>query len=255
MTDRHQPVNQPEEDENKSKSVIVFSYWPLLWPEQSMIGRYMEMSNPAEQMQQLLEYLENSFPSGRMDACLWVKKENDFCAVLATPQAAEIHEHFLAWTENKPEDWFTAYVDTRDDLYAFSLHPDLQKSVGRFKHTHLLVEEEFAKLDDKYTILYQPLSFQTKGSRIFPMIWKQRLKDQETIPVCLIDIGDLNTEDPMSMPDEVFHELGVFKRGDPDEVRSHMDWLFDTTETPKSDLKPWVNPAILEDNDESQPET
>jgi len=120
---------------------VTVSYVPLLyeWP-----GKPFEINS--DSFRAFAKKLEEA--PGPVAGCAWMEPSTP---VFIIEQAQAIHEHLLAWSEERPEKWFSLQVRERPGAYAAVLVPDLFLSAARWRQAYPGLEPG--------PVLFKPLGF------------------------------------------------------------------------------------------------
>lgn len=171
----------------------LISYSPLLWSE-------------AGKERVALQSVLSNNDIGRVESCLWAA-DTDGAAypVFIMKQAEAIREHLIAWSEEKPAEWFDLAVVDLGDRYAVVLWPRLYRSVERFKTAWLNSHSEFLPSDHELKILFRPLNFVSIDSG---MLGKCRDKIGKQSKVCFLDSSNFDKNDPAKSGEPML--VGVF---------------------------------------------
>ena len=189
---------------------MIVGYWPLLDP--ASMG--VQAGTPVADYKSLIQQLYDEYPSGKADAVLWTSdsETHEVAPVFMMPKAKEIGAHLMAWTEGKPEAWFTFYAYWAEDKYALALVPKADMSVRRYKLARLMFADDLVG-DDEFIVLSSPLGIGAKLSDV-----SRRLRGK--LPTDFIEVGLLDPVDAgapfgqMPNPDraDIVH-LGRFEVG------------------------------------------
>jgi hypothetical protein len=147
---------------------VVVSYAPLLWPEPDL----QEPIDPSDTAK--LEKILKQITVVRNDAKA-VAWTTDHEPVFLMKQAVKIAEHMRDWSEGKPKDWFKVNWAKHDNgRYVLTIQPRYKPSLERFR-ARLAMYGIFASPEDKYTMLFRPIFFESKeGSTAFDRLKMER---------------------------------------------------------------------------------
>jgi hypothetical protein len=177
---------------------VLVSYVPLFYGQP---GTILEKDGEVEKT------LKDAFDQevGHSKGAAWSLEEDGSSAVtLILDKATEISKHLMAWSENKPSDWFTFQIVKNDGGYAIAIMPEMEKSMVRFKSTYKVADEEAKSV----RIIFRPLTFSSESVSALNGA-EPNIKDE--IRVYVLD-ADLVNEKKFS-PNHLNHrvELGKFK--------------------------------------------
>jgi hypothetical protein len=191
---------------NKIKSnALVVSYFPLLSNRFSLM--YGHTPIDADKIGQLLdETIGENLANAK--ACIWGIVGGSPCIVLVLNRAQEIADDLKAWSEDDVESWFGVDICQEEDAYGIALFPDLNKSFERFnKRRRFEMLEELSR-DSKYTIVFDPIRFISKGLGSFAGI---KDKIGETIKVMFLESSDLDHGDLQQSVTDGLINVGEFR--------------------------------------------
>lgn len=164
--------------------ILLFSYVPLLYGPPIL-----------PQDSDLLKVYKQIDSSLVVHACLWAGggKKNE-CIFLIN-DAAIIHQHLMAWSENQPVKWFQLEITSNpDSYYAIALFPKFNLSIERHKISFQLQTGYPVPKKSEYNIITKPISFVSHGpSKIFKKV-KNRIS--KGVEVRLMDISDYRETQP-----------------------------------------------------------
>ena len=175
------------------RPIILFSYFPLITEKMAETSLKHSQVPTADVLALVREVLAEGEELACARACIWLLLEGQLAPMLLISKAKRVHADLMAWTESKPEDWFTIQFAEEDDAYAVALFPDVARSVKRHGVAHLIQEEEFLQ-DSRYQVVMAPLHFvSAPRSRTYAQV-----KDQigDSLTVYLYDIDNIDTGNP-----------------------------------------------------------
>lgn len=164
-------------------TVLLFSYVPLL--DQTQFSDVLSPnSEDLADLHAAVAEIHNC-----ADGCLWMLDDQTVMPVLIIPQAREIYEHLMWWSEDEPAEWFHLQIDRRaDDEYVLAIVPNIERTVERWKTRWLATHSELIEDSSwQYTIVSLPLICHGHGGTY------ESLKDRigETCRVGLTDSAPL----------------------------------------------------------------
>lgn len=117
--------------------------------------------------------------------CLWGKypQNEEVYPIIGIKDAKKVYEHILAYSENKPQEWFDVIIKLQQDKYYIVILPKFEKAIERYKLINLHFNEAFVP-DGKVMYLCKPLIFRSMNRGVL---------DKITIPD-KIDLGFLDSE-------------------------------------------------------------
>jgi hypothetical protein len=194
-------VELPGANGKGPKKVVVLSYLPLLTGEP---GRVLSVGD--DEFKRLMAEADRC-PSGLADACLWMAEGGGVFPVFVLPQAHTIAEHLLAWSENRPGDWFTLCFAQRQGRYVAALFPNLPGSVERFEAAHVARHGEPSRAAS-YELLFRPLAFVSGVPHTFKKV--KKLIGSPSM-VGFMEPSDFDPAKPSSLNLERIRRVGPFK--------------------------------------------
>jgi hypothetical protein len=193
-------VELPGADSGGPKKAVVVSYIPLLTGEP---GR--ELSVDGEEYKRLMAEADRC-PSGLADACLWMAEGGGVFPVFVLPQAHAIADHLLAWSENRPGDWFALCFSQRQGRYVAALFPNLVRSVERFEAAYFASHGEPSRAAS-YELLFRPIAFVSGVRHTFKKV--KKLIGSSSM-VGFIEPSDFDPTTPSSLKPERIRQVGPF---------------------------------------------
>ena len=147
---------------------------------------------------------------GMARGAFWmVNGEQATCAIVID-RAAELIEHMKVWSENRLEKWFTFQVraDAKNKQYSFFIMPNLLRSADRWKINYQLKTGYPPPKDTKADIVFIPIYFFAKESKLAEHVAKMPGKDVE-----LLFVDTNNAEAYLKNPDSssLSHSFGKFR--------------------------------------------
>ena len=155
-------------------TIICLSYWPLFFRE-GMAGVELDAKTITQYQKEMQHGQDNSHATG----CAWMQDNDTIHPALLFEQADAIHQHLLKWSENKPADWFTLDIITKDDTYALALMPQFEKTVKRFRLAYLIQNEKILPRTN-INIMFCPLTFSSQGTSVINQV-RHRIPPKCTI--------------------------------------------------------------------------
>ena len=163
-------------------SYVVISYIPLLTGQP---GTFFQSGPDA--LEELQDYI-NTLPDGEVRACMWVEHDGVPSPVFVLEHADAIREHLVAWTEEKPSEWFSlALVHRKPNTYALALMPNLEKSLERWKIAFQL-STGFPPAPGEFRFFFKPLHFMTGAGESY---MKLRKRVPRSMNVGFLDVKDV----------------------------------------------------------------
>jgi hypothetical protein len=145
-------------------------------------------------------------PSGLADACLWMAEGGGVFPIFVLPQTHATAEHLLAWSENRPGDWFALCFAQRQGRYVAALFPNLVASVERFEAAYLASHDEPSRAAS-YELLFRPLAFVSDVRHTFKKVKKMI---GSTSMVGFVEPSDFDPATPSSLNAEHIQRVGPF---------------------------------------------
>jgi hypothetical protein len=194
-------VQLPGSNGGGPKKAVVVSFLPLLTGEP---GRVLSVGD--EEFKQLMAEADRC-PSGLAHACLWMAEGSGVFPVLILSQAHAIADHLLAWSENRPGDWFMLCLAQRQGRYVAALFPNLPGSVERFEAGHFANHGEPSRAAS-YELLFRPIAFVSGIRHTFKKVNKLI---GSTSVIGFMEPGDFDPAKPSSLNLERIRRVGPFK--------------------------------------------
>jgi hypothetical protein len=126
--------------------------------------------------------LSQESSKGECLGCIWDDEHNNEIT-LVIPDARQIAEHFLYWSEDKPQDWFKLHFKEWNNYYALALIPDLSKTLNRFKIKFQLRTGFPFPQDKPVHFYFKPIHFFSKSEKT------RQFKD--SVRIFLLDPNDV----------------------------------------------------------------
>lgn len=194
---------------------LVISYFPLLRGQATLY--------PPGDIESVINSIRAA-GSPSVLGCIWSADENDIPApVLVIPQMDEVFDHLFEWSEGVPQERFDLYIrySTLHDRYVVALHPNIPKSIGRFRE---LMKREGKEVvwGAHFKIVYQDLHFisQPHPATFLSLRSQVPLK----VAVGMLDARDFTPESsPASWDPSKVRFIGKFTVHDDDAI----DYLFE----------------------------
>lgn len=131
-----------------SKKYMCISYVPML------VGAAGEVIEDEE----LHEKLKKAH-HGMAKGCMFVEREGRMHPVFIISNADAIYNHMLFWSDQSPDEWFTVYIhEPEPNYYAIVLHPNIKRSLDRYKAAAEILRGETLS-DDDINVVYRPITF------------------------------------------------------------------------------------------------
>ena len=133
-------------------------------------------------------------PSGMASACIWVQRDADIASVspiLLYDNASNLVKHLLAWSENKPTDWFDLNFMEKDGKYLFALIPKIHKSIERFSISFQMKYGYPLPVDIDLSILFKSLYFVSGVNNTFNSV---RDLVGKSINIGIMDTSGINKD-------------------------------------------------------------
>jgi len=212
-------------------SAVLVSYVPFL------AGDPFEVISP-DRFKELALFLD-SMPSGQAQACLWfkrdVKSDEDYkiSPVLLYANADEMIGHLVAWSEEKPTDWFSLHLRQKHGKYVFALMPKFERSVERYKVAYQLRTGFPLPKDTRFSMIFRALFFSSGDKNIFN-VERHRLPDPLEIGFLdsnKVDFDNLD-ESLKKLDDSEICWLGPFKLAPNKDVLKFLDNILDDSKEP-----------------------
>ena len=193
-------VELPGSEGGCPKKVVVISYVPLLTGEP---GRVLSVAD--EDFKRLMAEAGRC-PSGLADPCLWIAEGGSVFPVFVLPQANAIADDLLAWSENRPGDWFALCFAQRQGRYVAVLFPNLIRSVDRFEVAYFASHGELSRAAS-YELLFRPIAFVSGVRHTFKKV--KKLIGTESV-VGFLEASDFDPATPSLLKSERIRRVGPF---------------------------------------------
>lgn len=211
------------------QTTLLISYVPLLDYSKHDIGTLLK----ATELGQLDDEIQNVHFSG----CIWAGEDDKFTPILITDNVKQIVDHFTAWAEGHPPDWFDLVIEDNGDRYMVALVPRVQQSIKRWEVARLLRTGKQPEPLTDCKIFFKLLAFGSSVSPTFHMA-KHKLSGE----LGFIDSKDFSFENPFNIDSEKVITCGPFERADPVMHASLIDSYLAGIES--SDRPSMVNPDL-----------
>lgn len=185
-------------------SAFIISYVPLLRGKAGEIINLDAKTLPARIKDIYDNYIDTDI--GSVKGCAWFMSEEDgdLGIAFAVKNAAEIHEHLVAWAEGVPQRWFDLCLYDTGNRYVIALMPNFARSVERFKEVNQIVNSIKVADDAKFELIFKPLTFISNPDP--PNFYKIKDRLESRIQIGLVDPNKLKVG---MKADDVF-DLGRF---------------------------------------------
>jgi hypothetical protein len=218
-------------DKSPALSAVLVSYVPYL------VGAAGQRI-PIDDFKQFAKFLDE-MPSGQASACLWFKKDfksdEDYkiSPVFLYDDANGLVDHFTAWSENKPVDWFSLHLRQKHNKYVFALIPRFIKSVERYQIAYQLQTGYPLPKDTKFSMIFRALHFVSGSENLFN-VERHRLSDP--LEIGFLDASKIdmnNTKESLEKLDaEEIRWVGPFPLAPNKDVLSLLDSILDDAKEP-----------------------
>lgn len=207
-----------------SLSAVVFSYVPLL------TGIAPDSGNPVDDFKDTLEEIEK-LPDGRVDACLWLFKDNKPFPVFVIENMNDIIDHIEWWSEKKPLEWFDLKIRSCDDKYAIALIPRFIRSVERWNLSYQLRVGYPPPSDTNYKIIFRSINFVSGGASTY-----NNIRDMigPELQIGFVDTKNVNREDPSQINESDIRILGSFPISQDPSFDDYVESILDDSKNPAS---------------------
>ena len=218
-------------DKPPGMPVVLVSYIPFLAGEAGEVI-------PASRLKELGAFIE-SMPSGNARACLWFEHGGKVAPVFVYPRGDTLAGHLVAWSEEKPVDWFNLYLKQRHNKYVFALIPKFEKSIERHRITSQLRMGYPLPKDTTYSIIFRSLHFVSGDSSAIGIV---RDKISEDVSIGILDETHIDLEHPdesaRKLDTDKINWFGPFKLGSNKDANKFLDSILDdATEPVRTSIK------------------
>ena len=213
-------------------SAVLISYVPFL------AGDPFE-EIPRDRFEELAT-LVDTMPSGQAQACLWfkrdVKSDDDYklSPVFLYKNADDMVGHLVAWSENKPLEWFSLHLRHKRGKYVFALMPKFEKSVERYKIAYQLRTGFPIPKDTRFSIIFRTLFFVSGDQNVFNL---ERQRIGETTEIGFLDSNKVdfkNLEESLTkLDDSEINWLGPFSLAPNKDVLKYLDGILEDAKEPR----------------------
>jgi hypothetical protein len=194
-------------------SALVVSYVPLLTGEAGSLVDSEDLAGLVDQL-----------PSGGADACIWLMRDHQPIPVFVMENANDIIDHLVAWSEEKPIEWFSLKIMDRDGKYAIALIPNLEKSVERWRMAYHLRVGYPVPTNAHFNIFFRTINFVSGGKTSYHSV--KDMIGPET-QVGFIDLKDVDRNDPSKIDYQKIRCLGPFPINRGINIDQYMESIID----------------------------